>query len=168
MSASHYRTLLSPGRIGSLELKNRMIVTAMGVNFAESDGSAGDRLIAYHEEQARGGVGMVITGATGVALPVGRVQRWQVGISEDRFLPGLEKLARAVQRHGARAAVQLHHGGLVAGDSARDGHPLWAPAVPSPVKDADFMSYFLPEELAKLSAGMKGPPQVKVADLGDI
>jgi 2,4-dienoyl-CoA reductase-like NADH-dependent reductase (Old Yellow Enzyme family)/NADPH-dependent 2,4-dienoyl-CoA reductase/sulfur reductase-like enzyme len=168
MSASHYSTLLSPGRIGSLELKNRMIVTAMGVNFAESDGSAGDRLIAYHEEQARGGVGMVITGATGVALPVGRVQRWQVGISEDRFLPGLEKLARAVQRHGARAAVQLHHGGLVAGDSARDGHPLWAPAVPSPVKDADFMSYFLPEELAKLSAGMKGPPQVKVLDLADI
>ncbi|MDP4916772.1 MAG: hypothetical protein NWR12_03540 [Haliea sp.] len=105
MSAAQHRTLLSPGKIGPLELKNRMIVTAMGVNFAESDGSAGDKLIAYHEAQAQGGVGLVITGATGVALPVGRVQRWQVGISEDRFLPGLQRLARAVQRHGAKAAV---------------------------------------------------------------
>jgi len=168
MSTSQYPTLLSPARIGALELKNRMIVTAMGVNFAESDGSAGDRLIAYHEEQARGGVGLVITGATGVALPVGRVQRWQVGISEDRFLPGLEKLVKAVHRHGAKAAVQLHHGGLVAGDSARDGHPLWAPAMPTPVKDADFLSYFLPEELAKMSAGMSSPPQIKVLEQADI
>ena len=168
MSAAQHRTLLSPGKIGPLELKNRMIVTAMGVNFAESDGSAGDKLIAYHEAQAQGGVGLVITGATGVALPVGRVQRWQVGISEDRFLPGLQRLAQAVQRHGAKAAVQLHHGGLVAGDSTRDGHPLWAPAVPSPVKDADFLSYFLPEELAKMSAGMKGPPTLKVLEEADI
>lgn len=168
MSAAQHRTLLSPGKIGPLELKNRMIVTAMGVNFAESDGSAGDKLIAYHEAQAQGGVGLVITGATGVALPVGRVQRWQVGISEDRFLPGLQRLAQAVQRHGAKAAVQLHHGGLVAGDSTRDGHPLWAPAVPSPVKDADFLSYFLPEELTKMSAGMKGPPTLKVLEEADI
>lgn len=168
MSNTAFKTLLSPTRIGKLELRNRIVVTAMGVNFAEPDGSASDRIIAYHEEQARGGAGLVITGATGVALPVGRVQGWQVGISEDRFIPGLLRLSEAVHRHGAKIAAQLHHGGLVAGDSARDGLPLWAPAVPSPVPDADFMSYFLESEVAKMTEGMSGPPKIKVLEKEDI
>lgn len=168
MSNPAFKTLLSPTRIGKLELKNRMVVTAMGANFAEPDGSASDRIIAYHEEQARGGAALIITGATGVALPVGRVQGWQVGISEDRMIPGLLRLTESVHRHGAKIAAQLHHGGLVAGDSARDGLPLWAPAVPSPVKDADFLSFFLESELAKMSEGMSGPPKVKVLEKDDI
>ena len=50
-----YQNLLSPARIGALELRNRIVVTAMGVNFGEDDGQCGDRVVAYHEEQARGG-----------------------------------------------------------------------------------------------------------------
>ena len=70
MTAS-FAHLAQPGRIGSLELKNRMIVSAMGVNLAEPDGSCGDRLINYHERQARGGVGLIVMGVTGVAWPNG-------------------------------------------------------------------------------------------------
>ena len=55
-----YQTLLSPGHIGPLKLRNRMVVTAMGVNFAEEGGFWGDRILAYHEEQARGGAGLII------------------------------------------------------------------------------------------------------------
>ena len=40
MSTHHYSHLLSPGRIGAMELRNRMIVTAMGVNLAEADGTS--------------------------------------------------------------------------------------------------------------------------------
>ena len=44
--------LSQAGQIGSLALKNRMLVTAMGVNLAEPDGSCGDRIIAFHERKS--------------------------------------------------------------------------------------------------------------------
>lgn len=157
--------LLSPGRIGSLELANRMIVSAMGVSFAEEDGTIGDRIIAYHREQAKGGVGLIITGVCGVAWPVGAVQKGQVAISDDRFVPGLRKLVDAVHAEGGRIAAQLHHGGLVAGHSALDGHPLWAPSMPEPFK-GDMMNYFLPQELAAFAGGPI--PAIKVLEQEDI
>jgi len=43
-AASNHRHLLAPGRIGSMELKNRMFVTAMGVSLADENGHCGDRL----------------------------------------------------------------------------------------------------------------------------
>jgi len=161
-----YPNLLSTGRIGTLELRNRMAVTAMGVGFAESDGSAGERLIAYHEEQARGGVGLIITGVAGVAWPVGSVQVNQTAISDDRFIPALSELCRRVHAHGAKIAAQLHHGGLVAVYShAAFGEPLWAPAIPPPAK-GNFTDYFLMEELAGLE-GIR-PAEVKVLGKADI
>ena len=85
------------------------------------DGTIGERIVAYHEEQARGGVGLIVSGACGVMYPVGKVQPWQIAISEDRYIPGLKKVVDAVHRHGAKIAVQLHMGGLVAGDDTREG-----------------------------------------------
>ncbi|MCS5571405.1 MAG: effector protein, partial [Pseudomonadales bacterium] len=67
----NFRHLTQPCRIGSLEIKNRMAVTAMGVNLAEADGSCGDKIIAFHERQAKGGAGLMILGVPGVAWPDG-------------------------------------------------------------------------------------------------
>lgn len=161
-----YPYLLSPGRIGAMDLKNRIAVTAMGVSLSEDDGSVGERLIAYHEEQAKGGAALIISGVAGVAWPVGAVAMGQTAISDDRFLPGLKELTDRVHVHEAKIAVQLHHGGLVAGySSARWGHPLWGPAVPPPYQ-GDFMDYFLPEELGGIGGG--GIPQFKLLEQADI
>lgn len=157
--------LMAPGRIGALELRNRIIVTAMGVSLAEDDGVCGERLIAYHEEQAKGGAGLIVMGVTGVAWPVGAVQPNQTAISDDRFLPGLKVLTERVHAHGGKIAAQLHHGGLVAGHSAQSGHPLWAPALPPPFK-GDFPDTFLPEEMAAFAGGVA--PTVKVLEIEDI
>jgi 2,4-dienoyl-CoA reductase-like NADH-dependent reductase (Old Yellow Enzyme family)/NADPH-dependent 2,4-dienoyl-CoA reductase/sulfur reductase-like enzyme len=166
MTSNAFPYLLSPGRIGTLEIRNRIATTAMGVSMAEEDGSAGERLIAYHEEQAKGGVGLIILGATSVAWPVGCVQWQQAAISEDRFIPGLTKLADRVHAHGAKIAAQLHHGGLVAGYSAQQWDlPLWTPSVPPPPR-GDFTKYFLMEELAGM-AGYK-MPELKILDQDDI
>ena len=102
--------LTAPGRIGALTLKNRMVVTAMGANLAEADASCGERIIAYHERQARGGAGLIITGVSSVDWPNGAPIPAPIGLSDDRFLPGLERLAEAVHRHGAKIAAQWHHG----------------------------------------------------------
>ena len=130
MVSNTYPHLLSPGRIGGLELRNRIAVTAMGVSLAEDDGTAGEQLIAYHEAQAAGGAGLVITGVAGVAWPVGGVTKNQTAISDDRFIPDLKKLTDRVHGHGAKIATQLHHGGLIAVySSGRWGEPLWAPRI---------------------------------------
>ncbi|WP_395397666.1 FAD-dependent oxidoreductase [Novosphingobium sp. BL-8A] len=161
-----YPHLLSPLRIGTMEIRNRIAVTAMGVSLSEDDGTVGERLIAYHEEQARGGAGLIISGVTGVAWPVGAVSMGQTAISDDRFIPGLRKLTDRIHAQGAKIAAQLHHGGLVANYShARWGHPLWAPAYPKPPK-ANFTDYFLMEELAPL-AGMK-MPEIKLLEQEDL
>ncbi len=166
MTSNSFPHLLSPGRIGSMELRNRIATTAMGVSMAEEDGSAGERLIAYHEEQAKGGVGLIILGATGVAWPVGCVQWQQAAISDDRFIPGLARLADRVHAHGAKIAAQLHQGGLNAGYAFQMwGHPMWTPSIPPPPR-GNFTDYFLPEELAGM-AGYK-MPELKVVEQADI
>lgn len=158
-------SLSSPGQIGTLTVPNRIFVTAMGVSLAEEDGTVGERLINYHVAHAKGGAGMIVTGVMGVAWPVGAVQPKQTAISDDRFLPGLKRLVDAVHAAGGRIATQLHHGGLVAGYSAEDGHPLWAPAIP-PVFSGDFPSYFLPEELAAFAGAVV--PEIKILTKEDI
>jgi len=85
----------------------------MGVNLGEEDATCGDRIIAYHERQARGGVGLIITGVSSVAWPDGAPIPGPIGLSDDRFLPGLTRLADAVHAHDAKIALQLHHGGTL-------------------------------------------------------
>ncbi|OCC22605.1 NADH:flavin oxidoreductase [Croceicoccus estronivorus] len=166
MTSNRFPHLLSPGRIGTMELRNRIVVTAMGVSLSEDDGTVGERLIAYHEEQAKGGVGLIISGVAGVAWPTGCVSWQQTAISEDRFIPGLTRLTERVHAHGAKIAAQLHHGGLVAAYSAgRWGLPLWAPAIP-PAPKGSFADFFLMEEMAGM-AGMK-VPEIKVLEKADI
>jgi 2,4-dienoyl-CoA reductase-like NADH-dependent reductase (Old Yellow Enzyme family) len=166
MTSNRFPHLLSPGRIGTMTTANRIAVTAMGVSLSEDDGTVGERLIAYHEEQAKGGAGLIISGVAGVAWPVGAVALGQTAISDDRFVPDLRRLTDRVHAHGAKIATQLHHGGFVAVYShGRWGHPLWGPALP-PAPKGNFTDYFLMEELAGL-AGMT-PPTLKVLDQADI
>lgn len=136
-----------------MSLRNRIVVTAMGVNLAEEDGSCGERMIAYHAEQARGGAGLIITGATGVALPIGTCLPRQASIADDRHLAGLSALADAVHAHGARLALQLQHAGLNAVVDIDHGRPLWTPSLPI-AGSSDALGMFLPEELAGLAAAM--------------
>ncbi len=160
-----YNHLLAPGRINGMTLRNRIVVTAMGVSFSEEDGFVNERLTAYHERQAEGGAGLIILGVTAVGHPVGVVAAGQTGISDDKYIPGLRQLAERVHKHGAKIAAQLHFGGLVAGYSAKWGQPLWAPAIPK-APQGDFGTQFLPEELAAFSGSVT--PEIKVMTKEDI
>ena len=100
-----YPHLLAAGQIGSLQLKNRMIVAAMGANYGELDGRSGARIRIYHETQAAGGVGLIISGACGVAYPIGCVQPNQIAISDDKYIDGLRELVEAVHAKGGAFAL---------------------------------------------------------------
>lgn len=105
-----FKALLRPGKINGLELKNRVVMPAIGSKLADDDGYATDRAIDYYVERARGGVGLIIVKLTSV-MANARGSKNHLALYDDRFIPRLSELAGAVKAVGARVALQLgHHG----------------------------------------------------------
>ena len=121
--------LFTPGRIGSVTIRNRTVMPAMTTRLADRDGFVTDATIAYFAARARGGTGLI---TVEMASPerVGRHRFHELGIYDDRFIPGLRRLTDAIHAHGAKASIQLGHAG---GHTRQDicGEPPIAPsAVP--------------------------------------
>ena len=159
--------LLQPGRIGTLELRNRIIMAPMGSNFAETDGTCGERIQAYYEARAKGGAGLLTMGVCSVAFPHGTGEPFQVGISRDDFIPGLAAVAERVHRHGAKIALQLHHGGKTAALDRAQGREIWVPSIPQVTK-SDMMATITPEELSTFIGIGPHPIRMRVMDKADI
>lgn len=119
-----------PGTIGTLEISNRIVMTAMGTDLAEGDGIAGPRLAAYYAARARGGAGLIMTGAAAVSYPYGQLIPGGLAISEERHVDGIRAIADAVHAEGRPLGVQLNHNGIKAAQDWLAGRPLWAPSVP--------------------------------------
>jgi len=116
-----FENVLSKGKIGNVELKNRFIMPAMGSGHSETDGSVGEESIEYYVARARGGFGLIITEYVGVDL-IGMGARNQLRIYSDEYIPNLKELADAVHAEGTKIFMQLHHGGKWA-DSRISGQP---------------------------------------------
>ncbi len=111
-----YPHLFAPGRIGKLESRNRIKYAATETNFPYADGFVSDREVAYMEAQARGGAGIITTqGAYPDRRGEGKGFRGMMSIAEDRFIPGLARIAEAIRRHGALSALQILHCGREGG-----------------------------------------------------
>jgi len=115
--------LFEPIKIGRLKIKNRIVMPAMFSGFGSEDGQVTERMIKYYEERAKGGAGLIIVEDTTIERR-GRGFPLQPLIDNDRFIPGLSKLARAIQKYGARAAIQLHHAGVKASAKASQIQPV--------------------------------------------
>ncbi len=124
-----FQQLLSPGKIGTLELKNRIIMPAMGTGHPDADGKINQRLIDYHARRAKGGCAMNIVEFTCVHPTAAQLHT--INAYNDDFLPGLTKLAEAVHNEGGKICLQLWHGGRQTGTAS--GEAPWAPsAIPCP------------------------------------
>jgi 2,4-dienoyl-CoA reductase (NADPH2) len=113
--------LLEPGRIGPVTTRNRIIKTANGTSFMEADQTVGERMIAYYERLARGGVGMIVVESCGVEYPLaiqhvhyhadGGYEGVQLHLDDDRFIEGFSRLTDAVHKRGCPVSIQLQHAG---------------------------------------------------------
>lgn len=161
--------LKRPVTIGGLTVRNRIAMAAMGVELAEPDGTAGEPIIAYYEERARGGVGLIITEVCAAAYPRGATAARQLAISSDDYLPGLQELTERVHAQGARIALQLVHHGKQSRLDTKQGRPLLMPSKPR-FKGAGDMANDLSREeigwMAEATGG--GRPTIKEADADDI
>ncbi len=129
---SNYPHLMAEGKIGRMVLRNRIVMPPMVSNFAEKTGEVSERLIRYLERRARGGVGLIIVEGAYVSME-GKGFSAEVGSYDDRLIPGLSRLAKAVQGQGAKIALQLLHGGRQTRTEVT-GLPIVAPSpIPCPV-----------------------------------
>ena len=128
MQADSCPTLFSPGKIGGMELRNRLVMAPMVVQLAAENGAVTERTLDYYLRRARGGVGLIIVEASYVA-PGGKAFACQLGIDRDALVPGHVELVEAVHRKGAKIALQIHHGGARANTGLTGGVLL----APSPI-----------------------------------
>lgn len=119
--------LFSPIRIGSIDLRNRIVSTAHSTGLSD-EGLIGDAATAYYEARAAGGTGLIITGSTSVhPSSSSKFKPALINWSDDVIAP-YRRLAAAVHRHGARLIVQLNHAGGLSGH----GGPFGCVVGPSP------------------------------------
>ena len=118
--------LFTPKRIGGIEIRNRVVMPPMTTRLADIDGYVTAASVAYFRARAAGGVGLV---TVEMASPerAGRHRARELGIYDDRFLPGLQRLTDAIHAAGAKASIQLGHAG---GHTRADicGEPPIAPS----------------------------------------
>ena len=102
--------LLSPIKIRSLEIPNRLVMSPMGTALGNPDNTVSEANLAYIRRRAEGGAGLIITEITEVH-PLGSASPRCIGVWDDKFIPGLSKLADVVHAQGSKIAMQLHHTG---------------------------------------------------------
>ncbi len=111
-----YPNIFQTGRIGKLETKNRIKYAATETNFPYSDGYVSDREVAYMEAQAKGGAAIVTTqGAYPDEKGEGKGFRGSMAIYDDRFIPGLARIADVIRANGALSCLQILHCGREGG-----------------------------------------------------
>ena len=127
-----FETLFSPIDLGPFTLRNRIVMPALGTNFANGNGEATTRLIDHYKARAAGGAGMIIVEGSSVHFS-GRGFPLQFNIDHDDLLPRLGELTDAVHDNGARILIQLHHGGRTASSRVSGVQPIAPSAVKGPV-----------------------------------
>ena len=104
-------SLFSPIKIGNVTVPNRIVHVPTDISTGDPDGGVNERVIAYHEEIAKGGCGLIIVGATTPNSVTGRPTVTCLSADADYFIPGLARLAAAMHKHGAVACCQIQHPG---------------------------------------------------------
>ncbi|AGK62105.1 NADH:flavin oxidoreductase, Old Yellow Enzyme family [Archaeoglobus sulfaticallidus PM70-1] len=120
--------LLEPVEVGGMEIKNRIVMPAVGSNFWTVDGAVTKKLIEFYRERAMNGVGYVVVG-------VAKIEPQFFGglaIHDDRYIDGLKKLADVFHEYDVKCAVQLWHPGRYE-ISLSDSQPVSASDIPPPI-----------------------------------
>ena len=140
-----FEKLMEPGQIGPVKTRNRIIKTANGTSFMDFDTQGpGDRMVAYYERLAKGGVGYLMVESCGVEYPQGFITctmtaRSCLGacsctLKATSYIPAFARIADAAHKHGCPCAVQLQHSGA------------WNPTGLLPKRDTAISSAFTKAE----------------------
>ncbi len=142
-----FPNLFRPGRIGRLQLKNRVLKAPTSTGMSNMDGSVSERLIRHYRDVAAGGAGLIICEYAFVDDQGAKSAHCQLGISSDDHIPGLAWLAQTIKEAGACAGIQIEHCGR---QKFLGTQPIVAPSViPWPALKAKKGQAAVPRELTE-------------------
>ena len=149
-----YPRLFSEWQIRSTPIANRVVFAPTCPTWVADpyEGIFTDQAVAYYEERARGGCGLIIIGGT-IIHPEALYSEFNFpGLWKDDQVDGLARVAEAVHRHGCKLACQLLHPGLRAmpvlkKDPAYDFDAEWYMVAPSQVPPGEYPNAPMPKEL---------------------
>ena len=122
--------LFEPIQIGTLQLRNRVVMAPLSTNFPSVSGEITPEFTAFYRERALGGVGLIITEWANVDYPLGKGGYTQMRLDDDCFVPMLAEFTEIIHETGAKVCLQLNHSGGMFGDRGRsDLAPISASAV---------------------------------------
>ena len=124
-----YEKLLSPLKIGTMELKNRTVMTAAEVSLGQTNGCPTEKLMDYYEERAKGGVALIIPGVTRVNDNWAASTYTQLAMSHDYHIEPMREFANRIHKHGSKLGIQLHHPGRQGYSASIHSLPMVIPMV---------------------------------------
>lgn len=142
-----YRAITKPGRIGSLEIKNRISLSPMEKNWCDRLGNPGQNYIDYYALRAEHGVGTMNFEATYIDAR-GRGNLRQLGLWCDDNIPAHKRLNDAVKAHGCRTSAELNHGGRNANTHRTGLQPVGPSNIPFPMVGGHELHALTVEEIA--------------------
>ena len=128
---SKYPILLSPAKIGKVELRNRVVMAAMGMSQSDN-GFVNKAVLNHYSARAKGGVGAVVVEVTCVDSPLGLNTKGMLIIDDDKYIPGMTELASVIHEGGAKAFLQISHTGRGARRAIIGEQPVGPSAVAMP------------------------------------
>jgi len=105
--------LFEPFNMKNLTLKNRITMAPLFLSYADPDGTPGGLLLDHYREMAASGAAMIVV-ENGAVDPTGLGSPFSLRLDDDKFLPGLSKLAKTIKDQGALAFLQINHAGRYA------------------------------------------------------
>lgn len=106
-----YELLSSPGKLGPLTLKNRVVMTAASCSLSDVGGIMTEDMMAYYERRAKGGVGLIITEMVCVHEGHGVLFPKELSAAKDSNIPEFQKLADRIHAYDTKIFAQLFHPG---------------------------------------------------------
>jgi 2,4-dienoyl-CoA reductase-like NADH-dependent reductase (Old Yellow Enzyme family)/thioredoxin reductase len=151
-----YPRLLSPWRIRNAELRNRVVFPPTCPSWVSDpwNGLFTDQAVAYYRERARGGVGLIIIGATHVHPSSIMAPLLMPQLFDDRQIEPLSRIAEAVHAEGCKLAIQLWHAGVrgfptFKQETTYDLDATWYTLSPSQVPLGEFPGASTPKEMSE-------------------
>ncbi len=117
--------LFEPIKIGPITLRNRVVMTAVHLNYTPG-GEVSDQLVNFYKARSEGGAGLLILGGAEIDDEASGIDL-MVSIKDDKFISGLKRFTDAVHEGGAKVAVQLYQAGAYSFCSFK-GLPILAPS----------------------------------------
>lgn len=106
-----YERLSAPGTLGSLTLKNRVVMTAASCSLSGEGGRMTEDMIAYYERRAKGGVGLIITEMVCVEEKTGQLFPKELSAAREENIADFEALSERLHPYGTKLFAQLFHPG---------------------------------------------------------